>query len=589
MVFFKIDACVSLYRYEEMAMKITPKIHPGLSAWLLIFALVATGNPTMGRAMPPARLQQKKISLQFRNTDIHDVLKTLAREGKINIISSKAVKGTVTIFMDDISVIDALSLLVEMQGLAYYKERGVIKVVTAREYQQRFGKTFKPSVTTRVVRLKYAKAEQAAKSIFQLKSKEGNVIADPRSNSLILVDYPRVIRDMLRVIQQVDVRTVARTFALTHVSVQSVGEVVKQMISSGGKMTVDAGTNQLMVIDTPERIRRVEAFLEQTDVPGTAAMHVYSLQYADPEAVSKQIQGELTPGVGSVFADKSTKQLFIRDLPDNLPYLEKLIAALDKKTRQVLIEAKILQINLNDNFKMGVNWNALVGRLNGINVSSNFKVLGDSDPKGQISATGITSGPHTLSILLEALRSVGKTELLSNPRITCVDGQEARILVGSTIPYKTFDFREDQGVLKTFEKVVTVEVGVKLKVTPVINEDGFITMRIRPEVSDVTSFIDNLPLIEKSESETTVLVKDGVTIIIGGLIKDQTIENVDKVPLLGSLPILGIPFRKTVKSKIKTELVILLRPQIISGEVDMGALPQKYRWSRRESHRRVIR
>ena len=577
---------------QNMSMKSSNKIQHCIQlcgSFLLILSLYGTLIPLNSLAHPPARSQQKKISLQFRNTNIHDVLKTLSREGKINIISSKAVKGTVTIFMDDITVMDALSLLVEMQGLAYYKEKGVIKVVTAEEFQKRFGKPFKPSMTTRVVRLQYAKAELVAKSIFQLKSKEGNVIADQRSNSLVIVDYPRVIRDLQKVIKQVDVKTDARTFALNHVSAQNVSEVVKQIISSGGKITVDAGSNQIMVIDVPERIKRVEAFLNEADVPSTAVMHVYSLQYADPDAVLKQLQSELSPGVGSAIADKNTKQLFIRDLPDNIPYIEKLIAALDKKTQQVLIEAKILQINLNDNFKMGVNWNAMVSRLNGIDISSNFKVLGDSDPKGKISATGITSGPHTLSVLLEALRSVGKTELLSNPRITCVDGEEARILVGSTIPYKTFDFREDQGVLKTFEKVVTVEVGVKLKVTPIINEDGFITMRIRPEVSDVTSFSANQPAIEKSESETTVMVKDGVTIIIGGLIKDQVIENVDKIPVLGSLPILGIPFRKTVKTKIKTELVILLRPQIISGEVNMSALPGNYQWSKKGNYSKVIR
>ncbi|MDZ7411893.1 MAG: hypothetical protein ONB51_21970, partial [candidate division KSB1 bacterium] len=259
-------------------------------------------------------------------------------------------------------------------------------------------------------------------------------------------------------------------------------------------------------------------------------------------------------------------KLFVRDLPDNFSHLENFIKALDQKTRQVLIEAKIIQVVLNDNFKMGVDWEAISSKIGGVRLESPFRILADTEAGGRARAYGLTSDTGTLSGLIEALRGVGKTDLLSNPRITCVDGEEARILVGSTIPYKTIDTREDQGVLKTFEKVTTVEVGIKLNVTPIINEDRFITMKIRPEVSEVGSFIDNLPVIDKSESETTVMVKDGVTIVIGGLIKDQKIVSENQIPLLGSIPGLGFLFRSKSTRLVKTELVILLQPQIITGD-----------------------
>jgi general secretion pathway protein D len=342
------------------------------------------------------------------------------------------------------------------------------------------------------------------------------------------------------------------------------------MVSAGGKVEADPASNHLLVIDAPDRLQRVAEFVRGADVPSPALLEIFSLQYAKAEEVIAKLKDELTPGLGSVAADKATNKVFIRDLPDNLPYLQQLIKALDQKTRQVLIEAKIIQIVLNDNFKMGVDWEAVTSRLGGIKLDAAFRILADTDPGTRATVSGLSTDAGTLTALIEALRGVGKTDLLSNPRITCVDGQEARILVGSTIPYKTFDTREDQGVLKTFEKVVTVEVGVKLNVMPIINDDGFITMKIRPEVSEVTSFIDNVPVIDKSESETTVMVKDGATIVIGGLIKDQNIVTENQVPVLGSLPVLGFPFRSKSTRKAKTELVILLQPRIISGDEDMS-------------------
>lgn len=533
---------------------------PGL--FLAFFLLLAAGTATG---------QSKKISLRFRNVNLHDVFTSLSREGKIKIVATKGVQGAITISVDSVSVMRALSLITEMHGLAYYTSGGIVRVMTAEEYKKRFGKPFRGRLKTEVIRLQRASADQLVKSLFQLKSGEGNVIADSRSNSLILVDFPDVLRDMRAVIKQLDVQREARSFGLNHISVQSVSEIVKTMLSAGGTVTVDAEANEVLVVDVPERLKRVEKYIEEVDAPSAEAAEIITLQYADPEEVTAKLKDVLTPGYGSVLADKATNKLIIRDLPSNMPNVKRLIAALDQKTREVLIEAKIIQVNLSDTYKMGVDWSNLLDRLNGITISSSFRKLADTDAGGRLKATGIKSGPHTISVLIEALQTVGSTNLLSNARITAVDGQEARILVGSTIPYKTIDTRDNQGVLTTFEKVVSVEVGVKLKVTPIINEDGWITMKIRPEVSEVTSFVDNLPVIDKSETETTVLVKDGVTIIIGGLIKDQTIETVNKVPILGSIPILGIPFRSTNRQKIKSELVILLRPQIISGGVDMSS------------------
>ena len=178
----------------------------------------------------------------------------------------------------------------------------------------------------------------------------------------------------------------------------------------------------------------------------------------------------------------------------------------------------------------------------------------------------------------DALETVGETNILSAPRIMVVNNKEAKILVGSTEPYvTTTTTTPSAGPTTTAESVNFIDVGVKLYVTPTIHEDDFITMKIKPEVSSVTSNLttsnnNTIPIVETSEAETTVNVKDGVTVIIGGLIKEETINTTKQIPFLGKIPVLGMIFRSTNNSTSKTEIVIFLTPRIVTG--DMGDLEQ---------------
>ena len=155
-------------------------------------------------------------------------------------------------------------------------------------------------------------------------------------------------------------------------------------------------------------------------------------------------------------------------------------------------------------------------------------------------------------------------------------------MVGSTLPYVTTTTTTPaSGPTTTAESVNFIDVGVKLFVTPTIHTDDFITMKIKPEVSSVTSSLtssnnNKIPIVETSEAETVVTVKDGVTIVIGGLIKDEKLSTVRKIPILGDLPLVGLAFRNQEQSMKKTELVIFLTPKIMTGDVaDEGRL-QRY-------------
>jgi type II secretory pathway component GspD/PulD (secretin) len=242
-----------------------------------------------------------------------------------------------------------------------------------------------------------------------------------------------------------------------------------------------------------------------------------------------------------------------------------------------LIEARIAQIALNDEHRMGVDWEAIVSDYHSLSLAGQSNLnLPDGENRGELSIGTIADEDY--SILIEALDTVGSVDILSTPSISAINNKEARILVGPTQPYVTAAATAPlAGPSTTAESVNFIDVGVKLFVTPTVQADGFITMKIRPEVSSVTGSVsmgtnNSAPVVETSEAQITVHVKSGVTIVIGGLIKEEKTKMTKKVPILGDIPFLGMAFRSYSHNVKKTEIVIFLTPKVTT--VDAGTSTQ---------------
>jgi TonB family protein len=218
-----------------------------------------------------------------------------------------------------------------------------------------------------------------------------------------------------------------------------------------------------------------------------------------------------------------------------------------------------------------------------MNIASAFELAAQNafGPPGAQIVIGAL-GSSDWSVMIQVLKTIGDTDLLSSPRITALNNQEAKILIGTSQPYATNTVTQTTGLATTATNLTFIDIGVKLYVTPTINKDGFITMKIKPEVSSSTSNYTygspptTVPIVTTTQAETSVTVKDGTTIIIGGLIKDQRTNTVDKIPFLGDIPIAGAAFRRTVKQVVKQELVVFLTPHIVTGEYDMLEQPKTY-------------
>lgn len=445
--------------------------------------------------------------LELKDMDIMDVLRLISKKSGLNIVSGKNVAGRVTIYLKNIDVRDALRIILESNDLAYIEENGIIKVLPGQEFEVIYGYKFGQALETKVIQLKYAKAEQVVVILMQIKSQVGKVSADTLSNSVIIADRP-------------------------------------------------------------EKAKLMEDMIKRMDIP--VVTKVFELRYSKAEDVAKKIEGALSKNVAKVEFDTRSNKIIVTDTEEKIAQVAKIIQAFDVKHQEVLIEAKIIQIDLNDEHKLGVDWEAIVKDYHALTLNSAFGLLSTATTKGTLSIGTLANDDYT--VLIEALDTVGKTNVLSNPRIAVLNNEEAKILVGSSEPYVTTQTTTPaSGPATTAETVNFIEVGVKLFVTPTIHGDGYITMKIRPEVSSApttlpTSTGNEIPIVETSQAETTVMAKDNATIVIGGLIKEENTKTINKIPVLGDLPFLGLAFRNESKKKEKTEIVIFLTPKIITGD-----------------------
>lgn len=489
-----------------------------ITIFMLMFALLMAPLPGFA-ALAPVQ-DTNKITLDLKGMDVIEVIKMLATKGNLNIVIGSNVKGRVTIFLKSVDVMDAFEIILIANDLAYETRGSIIYVMTQREYESTYGERYADKKEVRVFQLKYAKAVEVSKALNQIKTKLGKVVVDEGSNTVVAIDSPLSIQQMAETVSAVDIPTVIK---------------------------------------------------------------IFDLQYAKAADLKAKVQESLTKGIGTMQIDERTNKIVVTDIEKKMAEVSEMIAAFDDKYQQVLIEAKIVQITLSDKYQLGVDWDGVMKKLSKeISIKSAFQVTAANAlvPGGQIIIGAL--GASDYAVMIQMLKEIGDTNLLSSPRITAINNQEAKILIGTSQPYATNTVTQGTSTTTTATNLSFIDIGVKLYVTPTINQDGFITMKIKPEVSSSTdkyTYGDpatTVPIVSTTQAETSVIVKDGTTIIIAGLVKDERSNTLDKIPFLGDVPLLGHAFSRTDNRVQKQELVIFLTPHIVSGDVDYIKNPKTY-------------
>lgn len=507
--------------------------------------LAALPQPAIDARQTYLRGMEERVSLDLRNTEASDALKYLATKGGLNMAISKNVSGRVNLFLTDVPIRDVFDLVLRSNDLAYDTQGNIYNVMTESEYRALYGKRFADLRRVQSFRLKYAIPEQAFNLLDTLKSEIGRLLVDE-----------------------------------------------------------DSGT--VVVMDTPERLREMEEAL-QTLEQGNS-VRVFDLQYAKAKDVEDQLKDQLEgKKLGSVKSDERSNQVIVQTLPDRMAEVETVINALDRKTREVLIDGKIVKVTLTHGADTGVDWSTIFTNLkfHGIDTIGTFRTATSGTPPSEVPAVtriqipnvnvprihnpGIDDGGTNQELklgslvfgtvardgyeLFRYLHTLGKTKIMSNPRILVTENQEARIHVGTREAYVTTTTTTGQTTTTTAEEVQFIDVGIQLLVTPKVNSNGFVTMKVKPEISSVVRTLTTpsnnaIPIVDTSTAETNVVVKDGTTVVIGGLRKEEKKKTDRQVPYLSRLPLIGgALFRDRDQDDETTELVVFLTPHIVHGDV----------------------
>jgi type II secretory pathway component GspD/PulD (secretin) len=383
-----------------------------------------------------------------------------------------------------------------------------------------------------------------------------------------------------------------------YAGVRQLEEIIRPLLTSQGSLSIDERTNSLIVRDAEPNIEAIQDTVSRLDVEMPSAN--FSLKYADTIVVAGKIGRILGTSVGLVEPDPRTHTVFVMSTPSNLKMIESLIPVWDKAAPQVLIEADILDVSSAKLKELGVEWELRLGYDGGdhdavINVNAE-RASPDVPSTGSVSfgtptvtipavfdAAGKLVTPAQVipgsdfSATIDALIEDSSTKTLSRPRILVLDGEAARFEVATLEPYATTRYTDIETAAAL--DIQFLDIGIILETTPHINEDGFIMMEIAPEISrlvreeifettiipDEGGVITNkirVPVKAQSRATTKVMVRDNQTIVIGGLRTREDTELVRKVPLLGDIPVLGIPFRNLNQGREKRELVIFITPHI---------------------------
>lgn len=606
---------------------------------------VSSGKPPVSRPPEPAAKtkpvptvegasekdkepEKRSVTIDFDNVDVLLFVKFISEVTGKNFIIDEKVKGKVTIISPTkISVDEAYRVfesVLEVHGFTTIESENVVKIVPSVDARGKSIETRlkeeasnpEDRIITQLIRLRYANPDELKKLFAPLISKSSVIVSYPPSGMLIVTDVLSNIERLMRIIGAVDVVGVGEEISvipLEHAAAETLIKPLTTIFQTGAaaaqkgaaaikptiKIVADERTNSLILAaseyDT-ERIRQLINILDQEMPRGTGNVQVLYLQYADAEELAKVLtalpskdaktdEKGKAPVISKevqIVADKATNSLVITTNKQDFMALSDVIKKLDIPRSMVYIEALIMEVNADKEFRIGVEWRLgddNIGSYEGRTVGGFAgSVPGDSIiPTTASLPTGLSLGVlgeaitiggvtfPSVGAIARAFQSDSDVHILQTPQLLTTDNEEAEIQVASNVPYLTKEASGDQAY-QTYEYR---DVGLKLKITPQINQEGFVRLKVFQEYSTLSegSAADR-PTTLKRTADTTVLVKNKETVVIGGLVGDQIDRGTSGVPCLGNIPLVGWFFKSYTRTQTKTNLFIFLTPHVLEGPAE---------------------
>jgi general secretion pathway protein D len=556
------------------------------------------------------------------------------------VISSKPVSQA--------ELYDLFLSILDVQGYTAVRSGQVIRIVPSKdarsspvpimEDQAAVGND---EYVTQVIRLDNISAAKLIPVLRPLVPQQAHMAAYAPSNAIIISDIRSNIGRIVDIIERMD-RSAIQTTEIIRLK-YGVAEDVVSMLNTLEKsrqgegaeadkeavLVADKRTNSVVVTAdelSVDRIRKLVAYLD-TPLEQSGNVRVIYLEYADSteiaevltrvmQNISRLEEGGSNKRVGTgestIEADEGTNSLIITADTDEMAALEAVIARLDIRRAQVLIEAIIVEVTVLEGQELGLQWlfandNGAYGsnittneaRRNSLSQLGGALVPDDGSENigtrevaaslatipGTTLGWGMVDESLTMTVILNALESQGNTNILSTPSLLTLDNEEAFITVGQQVPFVTGSYTSTgvgNGASNPFQTIERQSVGVTLKVTPQINEGDAVVMDITQEVSSLgPALIASDIITNERKIETMVLANDGNIVVLGGLVEDKVTDSSEGVPVLSSIPLLGRLFRSDAVEVTKQNLLVFIRPTIIRNDEDLaGATAEKYRFIR---------
>jgi general secretion pathway protein D len=596
-------------------------------------------------------LAAQEYTVNLKDTDIQEFIKFVADvtgttmvvdpnvKGKVRVISSKPVTQS--------ELYDLFLSILDVQGYTAVRSGQVVRIVPSKdarsspvpllENQDLLGND---EYVTQVIRLDNISAAKLIPVLRPLVPQQAHMAAYAPSNAIIISDIRSNISRIVEIIERMD-RSAIQTTEIIRLK-YGVSEDVVSMLNTLEKarqgegaeankdviLVADKRTNSVVVTAdemSVERIRKLVAYFD-SPLEQSGNVRVVYLEYADAtetaEVLTRVMQNiarleaggaQRNGGESTIEADAGTNSLIITADTDEMAALESVIARLDIRRAQVLIEAIIVEMEMTEGQELGLQWlfandsglyggnisnstaqqrrNAeLAGALlpdNGSEVIDTRSVAGAlASTPGATLGWGMVDESLTMTVILNALETQGNANILSTPSLLTLDNEEAFITVGQEVPFVTGSYTNtgaSNGASNPFQTIERQSVGITLKVTPQINEGDSVVLDIVQEVSSISAQIlaASDVITNERKIETKVLANDSDILVLGGLVKEDVQDSTQGIPLLSDIPLLGRLFRNDVVSVTKSNLLVFIRPTIIRDDQDVaGATAEKYRFIR---------
>ncbi len=576
---------------------------------------------------PVSFAEDETFRMTARGADIHEFVAQVADiTGKTFVIDPR-LKGSVTVIseapMDKEGVYALFLSVLRLHNFTAVPSGNVIRIQQNATGKQTpgtkgdLGDVAPEELVTRVIAAQNVDSAELVKILRPLIPQYGHIASVAEPNVVIISDHADNIIRLKRIIANIDVSDEEDVvmFPLKEAWVGNVVEILERVapdqIGRNAKgpqrvqIIANERNNSLVLRGKPRPIAEVLKIVDKLDQPATTsdATQVIRLAHADAADVATILNGLTSASSGgedgvqqetTIQADESLNAIVIRADPGTMSEVLQTIEKLDVRRPQVLIEAAIVEVTIDNTKSLGVEFAAADGSgetvpfvtttLEGVIASLFQNIVGEdgesvnvlqglaSAASPTLAAAKIDADAISFGGVVTALATNSNANLLSTPSIITLDNKEAHILVGREVPFRTGSFTTTgEGSSNPFTTVNREDVGVELTVTPSIHDGTSVRLDVAQQITNVlatpvggSAFAD--VVTSKRTIETTVLAEDRQTIVLGGLIQDDVNESNSKVPLLGDIPVLGNLFKARSKTKAKTNLLVFLRPTVIRSE-----------------------